>query len=369
MIEQIEFFDLMNRNRIEFVKSAGRAAIGWSSIYTPEEILYAANLTPFRITGEYADSISQAGSMICSNYCSYLLHCLGEGIEGHYDFVDGFVFVDECDWRKRLYETWTKNLQPSFHYLLELPKTVTPQSRKYFYMQLKKWIRALEEHYHIEITEDRLLKSIQIHNETRHLLQQLYELRKSDAPPITGAEVMQIVKASTVGLKEQFNAQLSNYLQELSHRQNTAAKRHRVLLCGSYYDQPEITEIIEQTGALIVCEDLSTGIKYVEGAIDEEAEPIQAIADYYLNKATCARMFDSDIRLQHLLRLIEEYQVESVIYFTLKFCDIYLMDYPYISSQLQKRGISLLFIEGEQQMTNIQSIKTRIQTYLETRMF
>ncbi|WP_025689136.1 2-hydroxyacyl-CoA dehydratase subunit D [Paenibacillus zanthoxyli] len=369
MIEQAEIFALMNRNRAEFVKSAGRPAIGWLSIYTPEEILDAAGLVPFRITGEFAQNTSEAGSMLCSNFCSYLLHSLSEGIEGIYDFADGMVIVDECDWRKRLYEAWKKQLNPPFTYFLELPKVITPESKAYFRLQLKKWVAALESHYQIQITGEALRRSISLHNETRTLLQRLYKLRQSDRSPVTGMEALQIMKAATAGRKEEFNRELARFLDDVEARNEPQAKPHRVLVCGSYFDQPELVEIIEQTGARIVCEDTSIGIKYAEGRIEENEDPLTAIADYYLEKATCARMYDSDIRLNHLLDLIETYKADSVIYFTLKFCDIYLMDYPYVMSRLQQQGISVLFIEGEQQMSNIQSIKTRVQTFLETRMF
>ena len=44
-----------------------------------------------------------------------------------------------------------------------------------------------------------------------------------------------------------------------------------------------------------------------------------------------------------------------------------LHDYPYIKEKL--REIPVLFIEGEHNGSNIASIKTRIETFLEPRFF
>jgi benzoyl-CoA reductase/2-hydroxyglutaryl-CoA dehydratase subunit BcrC/BadD/HgdB len=357
-------------NRFELLRAAAGPKIGWLSIDTPEEILVAAGAIPFRLTGEAGTSTDEAGARLSNNYCSYVLSCFSEGLNGIYDFTDAVVFADSCDMRTRLWEAWTRDVPSIDTYFLELPNDASEISKEYFALHLRKLIKWLEQRYRCEITDDTLRQSIELCNRTRELMRRLYEYKKGERQFLSGEESIQIVKAATTGLKERFNTSMEVLLDTLAAAEQTPAhKRHRVLISGSYFDHQGIVETIERTGADLVCEDISNGIKYFEGRIDPGADPVAAIADYYLEKNTSARRLDTDVRLQHLLDLVHEYKVDSVIYYALKFCDINLHDYPYIKDRLRREKIPVLFIEGERNTSNIAGTRTRIETFLESRMF
>lgn len=360
--------DILNlyRNRHDLLRAADRPKIGFVSIQTPEEIILAAGAIPFRLTGDLGTNVEEASARLSSNYCSYVLSCLSEGLDGVYDFADGVIFADACDMRKRLWETWLRTIPSCESYFLELPSDASPLSKSFFAGQLRKLIKKLEEKYGRTIDDNALRDAIVLCNRSRALMQELYQYKKAGRPILAGKESIGVVKAAATGLKEQFNAKVSALLDSLSTVEPwTGRKRHRVLICGSHFDHGGIIDTIEETGVDIVCEDISNGIKYFEGQIDVTGDPVSAIADYYLEKYTSARRVDTDIRLKHLMDLIQEYRVDSVIYYVLKFCDTNLHDYPYIKENLRAKKIPVLFIEGEHNLVNIASIKTRIQTFLE----
>ncbi|MBB5046671.1 benzoyl-CoA reductase/2-hydroxyglutaryl-CoA dehydratase subunit BcrC/BadD/HgdB [Rhodopseudomonas rhenobacensis] len=360
----------LHRDRLALLAGIDRPKIGYLSIQTPEEILLAAGAIPFRLTGEFSTETDGASVHLGSNYCSYVLSCFGEGLAGVYGFADAVVFVDACDMRKRLWETWARTVPGCESWFLELPNDASPLSKSFFAGQLRKLIRRLEQRYGRPIGEGALRDGIARCNRTRELMQRLYDGNKRGSPLLTGQQSIDLVKAATTGLKDEFNDRLAALLDAAASQQPRAGRpRHRVLICGSYFDQPAIVEVIEATGADIVCGDISNGVKYFEGRIDADAEPVAAIADYYLEKHTSARCIDTDIRLRHLFDLVRDYRVESVIYFALKFCDTNLHDYPYIKEKLREQQIPVLFIEGEHNGSNIASIKTRIETFLEPRFF
>ena len=357
-------------NRLELLGAAAEPKIGWVSIDTPEEILLAAGTIPFRLTGEVGTSTDEAGARLSNNYCSYVLSCFSEGLAGIYDFTDAIVFADSCDMRKRLWEAWTRDIPSVGSYFLELPNDASDISKEYFVLQLRKLIKWLEQRYQCEISDDTLRQSIALCNRSRELLKRLYEYKKAERQFLSGEESIQIIKAATSGLKERFNTRVEALLDTLAAAEQTPArKRPRVMICGSYFDHQGIVETIEGTGADLVCEDISNGIKYCEGTIDPDGDPVTAIAGYYLEKNTSARRLDTDVRMQHLLDLVHEYKVDSIIYYALKFCDINLHDYPYIKERLRREKIPVLFIEGERNTTNIAGTRTRIETFLESRMF
>lgn len=361
----------LHQDKLNLLKKITTPKIGWTSISTPEEIIYAAGLIPYRITGDMVQSTPKAGARMHMNICSYVLSCLEEGLEGIHDFSDGIVIVNACDARRRLYEVWKRFINSKFVHMLDLPKVVNPDTTNYFKNELHRLIQAIQQHFNCEISKDSLRQAITSCNETRGLLSRLYHMRKSDNPPITGAQAIKILQAAMSGLKKDYNERLSKLLLEIDSQKNAAPRptpQHRVLLSGSYFDHVDIIHIIEQMGAIVVCEDLSNGIKYFENQVNPHGDPVEALANYYLQKATCARMLDSQKRFNHMYELIQQYNVHSVIYFSLKFCDNNLMDFPYQKKRLKEKGIPVLFLEIERTITSIEQIKTRIQTFLETQL-
>jgi len=360
----------LHRNRFALLKEKSRPKIGWISIYTPEEILYAAGLIPYRITGETRTDTSKAGGYMHRNICSYVLSCLEEALDGEHDFCAGVLMVNACDGRRRLYDVWRYFLKTPFVHLVDLPKSSDSAAKIYYVQEFRHLINTLEREFRVRISDDALGEAIALCNETRTLLQRLYALRKQENPPISGSEAINIVKSGMTGLKKAFNRELSELLtllREIPHRAKNG-NRHRVLICGSYFDQTEISEIIEQTGAVIVCEDISNGVKYFEGQVRTDGDPVEALGEYYMEKATCARMVDSEKRFDHLWALVQEYGVQSVIYLSLKFCDTNMLDFPYIRQRLSEKGVPVLFLEPERTGTNIGQISTRIEAFMETRV-
>jgi benzoyl-CoA reductase/2-hydroxyglutaryl-CoA dehydratase subunit BcrC/BadD/HgdB len=360
---------LLGKNKIELLTKIDKPKIGWISIYTPEEILYAAGIIPYRITGDVLLKTTNAGAYMHRNICPYVLSCFEEGLEGIHDFNDGIIIVNACDARRKFYDVWKHFINKGFIHMLDMPKHVSSHSKNYYLNQIKNLITAIEKNYNCKITDANLIKSINLYNETRLLLNNLYDFRKNKTPVISGSQIMGIMKASMSGSKKIFNEKLAQLLEILKNESDIDTKaenKPRIIICGSYFDHTNLIELIEELGAIVVCEDISNGIKYFEGQIDTALEPIEAIGTYYSEKASSARMLDSEKRFQHLYKLINHYNADAVIYFSLKFCDNNLMDYPYQKEKLKNQGVQTLFLDIEREVLNIGQIKTRMQAFLET---
>lgn len=348
-----------------------RPKVGWMSISTPEEILYAAGAVPYRITGETRPSFPRASTMMHRNLCPYVLSCFEEVLEGEHDFAAGAVLVNACDTRRRLYDVWKHFDRSRFILMLDLPKVVTPESTRYFTEQLRHFASAAAAALGRRVTDDDLRESIALYNQTRALLSELYELRRAGlaAAAIEGSQIITLLKAAMTGLRAEYNQRLAALLDSLeAERVARQDGRFRILLCGSYFDHIPIAEIFEANGARIACEDLSIGVKYFEGYVEEEGDPMEALARYYLGKATCARMTDSEKRFTHLWELVERYRIQAVVYFALKFCDNNLLGYSLIRKRLNERGIPVLLIEAERAVDNLEQVKTRAVAFLESQV-
>lgn len=359
----------IHHNRFEILKALDRPKIGWVSIYTPEEILYAAGLVPYRIFGETCTKTTKASAYMHRNICPYVLSCLEEVLTGKYDFANGAVIVNVCDARRRLFDVWKYFRPDDFVHMPDLPKQIDSTTKAYFITEMQHLMGVLEERFGGKITDQALRHAISVYNQSRELLQRLYDLRNHIHPPIAGEDYLFMVKAAMTGPREMFNEKMTQLVEDLPrYAREQPIATPRIMICGSYFDHPHIIRVIEDMGGMVVCEDISNGVKYFEGTVDENKEPLAALSDYYLDKATCAALFDSGKRFDHMMELIREYRVDAIIYVSLKFCDNNLIDFHYQQKRLAEKKIPLLFLETERVAANMGQIRTRIQAFLESAM-
>lgn len=370
----------------------GKPVIGWFCAYLPQEILLAGGFHSYRIM-EGSACVSRGRACLSDNLCSYVLSSLEAALEGKYDFLDGLVIVNSCDAMRRLYDAWRHFVKkPAFVHLLDLPKKADEESIEYF-RQCLFWLKeAIEAHYKIKLSDHSLKEAIAGVNRTRRLLGGLYGLRKADNPPVSAVEVSSIIKwalcdclvglrpprndssetikGAIIRLRQELNQELSSLLAQIKNRKKEPglanARRARILITGGFIDQTELVRLIEGLGACVVCEELCTGIRYFEDLVDEQSEPLSALARRYLKRPPCARMLDADKRFDYLWRLVEEYRADGIIYYTLKFCDTNLFEFPYLRERLRQRQMPLLFLDSDAGAGYLGQMRTRVEAFLES---
>jgi bzd-type benzoyl-CoA reductase N subunit len=345
-------------------KNQGKGVIGWFCTYVPEEIIYAAGFLPYRLTGS-SEEIKEADSYLYSNICSFVRSCLEGGVKDQYGFLDGIVSCNTCDAMRRLHDVWSRYLKTSFTRILAIPHKVSSNTLVYYKNQLNTFKTEMEGLIGRRISDTDLQSAIEIYNQSRSLLKELYELRKRDIPLLSGTETLDIVCAGMVMPKPQYNEILSHILTEVQKREVRFNAKARLLISGSIIDQPEYLKAIEDLGGLIVTDDLCTGTRYFWDLVDTESEPLDALARRYLYRTPCARMRPSDLRFTHLMSLIKDFRVTGVIYETIKFCDLYGYDRPMLKKILEQQGIPFLELEREYNVGGLGQIKTRVQAFME----
>ena len=210
-LQNLEIFRQVNRTfpgteEILELKKQGKKVFGWLCTYVPEEIIHAAGILPVRITGYAQETeLDDANAYLYINNCSFSRSCLQLGLTGEYDYLDGMVAGSTCDGARRLFDLWQYYIKVPFHHILTVPRKYTERAHALYYEQVVKFKEHLQQYLHSKITDESLLGSISIYNESRELLKKLYELRKLDKPPITGAETLEVLNASQRMQKEQFN--------------------------------------------------------------------------------------------------------------------------------------------------------------------
>ncbi|MFW6112647.1 MAG: 2-hydroxyacyl-CoA dehydratase subunit D [Chloroflexota bacterium] len=349
-------------------KNRGGKVFGWLCTYSPEEIMHAAGILPIRIVGNIEETeLTDGDAYLYVNNCSFSRSCLQMGLRGEYDFLDGVVGGSTCDGARRLFDLWRHYIGTPFHHVLTVPRKYTERAHSLYYQEVVDFKSHLEDYLGFTISDDALYDSINLYNESRRLLKELYEFRKWDNPPITGAETMEVLNASFRMPKESFNPWTEELLKEVKDSGNENKGRARIMLVGSVLTNPMFIKIIEDQGGIVVTDELCTSTRYWGDPVvlDGTSSPVEAISRRYLNNFPCARMFPSDERFDRIIDLAKEFRVDGVISQIVRYCVPYCHDLPILTERLKAEGIPTLALDVEYGTPGSGQIQTRVQAFIE----
>ena len=356
-------------NRHEYAKKwkerTGGKVMGYFCTYVPEEILYAANILPVRILGSHEpQDVSEPH--IFAMFCPFCRDCLAQGLKGRFDYLDGIMIAQSCLHIRQAFTSWDLHIPIDYKYYLPHPMNVqSPHAIPYLTEELKLFKKSVEDWIGQEITEDDIRRGIEIMNKNRRLLQEVYELRKSPNPPLTGLEAMTMVVSSQMTDKQDHNRELDSVLKKLPSR-NVDNSGERLIIIGSEDDDTEFIAMVENLGARIVIDEHCTGTRYFDKEVKINGDLINAISERYIKRTPCpSKDWPQRTRLDQIVKLAKDYNVQGAIIMITKFCDPHELDTPAIKEALEKGiGIPTIFLEFDVTVP-IGQFKTRVEAFLE----
>jgi benzoyl-CoA reductase/2-hydroxyglutaryl-CoA dehydratase subunit BcrC/BadD/HgdB len=366
-------FDEINslvENYRQVITQSGRPAVGWFCAYTPVELLRAAGLFPYRILPGPGRSMTKADSYIDRNFCPYVRTCLGEALEGKHGDLKGLIVVNSCDAMRRLYDVWRHNIGGDFVYMLDLPRINNEASIAYYRESLQRLAGEIESHFHVRIDDLSIAAAIIQSNRVRALLRELYYANRDSGLPLTAAQAGTAVRAGTLLPPETLAPLLERLVDEVKASRTEANRgKPRIFITGSILENPQVLDLIEECGAVVVADDLCTGTRAVWQPVETGSDPLEGIARHYLGRTPCPRMKDARNRFDHVRRLIDDFRVDGVIFYTLKFCDPFLFDVPVLKEILAIRKIPALSLESDFTPGTMGRVRTRVEAFIEMLRF
>jgi len=253
-------------------------------------------------------------------------------------------------------------------YVMDLPQMPEiPAAQAYYLGELERFKGFLEEMTGEQVTDARLREEIRSANETRRLLQKLFDYRKSDSPPLTGLETLKVMQKQFFMAPSVFRDSIKSLCEEIEGLPMRAAERKpRIMIAGCPMSSgnTKVPEIIEGRGAIIVVEESCTGTRAFENLVDETKPPLQAIAERYL-QIPCACMTPNDRRIDQIVAMAREYRADGVVYYSLQGCHTYNIETYRARQALRKAGIPMLAIETDYSTSDTGQIGLRVDAFLE----
>lgn len=350
-------------------KEDGGRIIGHFCSAMPVEMITAAGFLPFRVRATGSTGTELSDSYFSSINCSFPRHAFNMALSGDYDFLDGLILFNSCDHVRRIYDHWIRQLKTPFVQMLSLPKKAEAPQIEWFTDELRILKERMQDFYHVEITDEKLREAIRQHNRSRRKLRDLYELRKGDSPPITGAEMLAVTVAGSAMPQEVYAGLLSDLINDLAGKQGNEGYRARLMIIGGLLDNPDYVQIIEDQGGLVVTDALCFGSRTLWKDVDENAgDPLAALAQYYVaDRPSCARMYtEYPKRLEYVRDMIRNFRVDGVIFQRLSFCETWGFEQYSLTNDFKEFDIPLLCLDREYVLGGAGQLKTRVQAFLET---
>ncbi len=345
-------------------EEGGRKIIGSTLADVPEELIHAAGMLPFTIVGTNKP-ILRASTHLPDNACSQARSDLELVLTYEKDFFDGYVMPQVDDTSQHLCDIWRRNVSWDYFEPFLLPRQVDrPSARGWLLDETMRLKRSLESFTGKEISEERLWESIGLYNQNRGHLRRLYEMKR-DSPDLMGnRELFDIIKSSMWWPKEDHNRLLEGLIsgiEEIGLR-DKGEGAIRVVLSGIVWEPPEIMDILDESGLMVVGDDLCVGWRYIDADIGPNGDPMKALVDRHFKRGPFSPIYDKgDRTLENLLNLVRQNRAKAVIYFHIKFNESQDYDLPDLIGNLEREGFPTLVVETEYQTTHLAGVRTRIQ--------
>lgn len=349
-------------------KRQGKKVIGTLCSYVPEEVIHAAGMLPWRVTGTWRETVHHATVYYPESVCAFCTHVLEEVLVGKLDFLDGVVATNWDQDLVRLWDIWSSLGKLAFTDILQLPHDNAGGDAQALAREIERLKQGLGGLAGRPVTAASLGNSVAVYNEKRRLLKRLYELRKRAPTPVSGAECLGIVTASTIMPVEEFNRELGTLLPYLEERQVPDDKgRLRLLVSGDRLDELAYIRLLETLGAVVAMDDLDTGSRYFwEEVAAADEDRLLALAKRYLARPACPRMMSWEEQAKQVIDWVREYQADGVIEYALFRSRPRLMRAPSFTAALARAGIPVTTIYREYHFANEGQLRTRVQAFYET---
>ncbi len=382
-LKHIHYFrELLESANNELVRKAtddGKLALGYTCYFIPEVLLNLGNTFSVRLRAPNTGSLDISTYYMSSFLCGYSKAVLERAFEGGYNFLSALHGSETCSEMNRTYENikllnLIKN-DKFFISVIDAPLKVSNNSINHYKTQIEeKILKPMKEVYGVDYSDKAIREAVKQHNEICAIITEISEMRKEINPVITGTEFHIINLVTLTCPKEYILEPLKETLAELKERERDEKLKYRarVVVVGSEMDDYAFTELMEDSGALVVAD------RYCFGAIpgreqiilNDEEDALLQVCRHYLKSSQCPRFMDQDKiadRRDLAENLAKDFNADGIIYEQLKFCEFWGYERSLATHILtNERGVPTVSIDRQYTLSGAGQMRTRVQAFVES---
>jgi benzoyl-CoA reductase/2-hydroxyglutaryl-CoA dehydratase subunit BcrC/BadD/HgdB len=361
--------------RLVSAKERGTRIVGYfPGGYVPEELIVASGAIPVCLI-DGADNIAVEASLrlMPRFFCPFSRAQIGEKLlkrNLYYSLLDMLVAPITCQHLKKVAELWEYQGDIEIFKLGIPHQCINEFEVEYYANRLKLLKDKLQELTGNTITDNTINDAIAQYNKIRGLFRQMSLLRRNTITPITSLDFVKLNHMSfyadpkfTIEILEEVLFDINKMIPQ----KDSNAPRLLITgpnICNGDY---KLLELIDNVGGNIVVEEIFEGVRTYWRDITIGRDPIESLVQGYLiDRIPPAFMRDSaKKRLDHIIKLISEFNVSGVIWYELRYCETFDSESFYFAQKLKENDIPFLIIESDYDKSYIGQIETRIQAFTE----
>lgn len=348
--------------------------LGHFQVYFPEEIAHAAGMLPIKVLGAGSGlQIRQADARIAAFVCSIVRSSLELALSGRLDFLSVFVTHPICDAARHSCGIWARNFPELPCQILYFPhNSRSAYAAGYLEAEYRRIAELISDVTGRPVTDEALRASIELFNENRRLLRELYRIKREAPWLVSAAEAYVLVRAGCVLPREEHNEILRRALPLIEAREGKPQDRIRIVFEGGFCEQPPVDMLaVIQDICYVVDDDLLIGLRWLTEDVPTGGDPLANLANAYLDTSSYSPVQrDPEKPKEHmLLRRIREAGAEAAIVAAAKMCEPGLEEQVAYSRALDEAGIPHLIMEFEEKTTVFEQMRMEVETFAESLLF
>lgn len=355
----------------------GMIAVGTYCVMIPQEILYALNAFPIKLCSGNYTAFSIGDDIAPRDACPLVKAVIGaEDIKNIplYDQCEMMIIPITCDCKKKLAYSLSKTWKTAALYVpAERNRDADIENYK---EQLYQLIGKLQDLTGQELTYKKLRNAFELLAGAQYELSRFIELRRKYPRIIRGTHAMVVMNAYGYMHAEKWMHALKNLndeLEEKAQRDEMAVKenRPRILVTGSpiIFPNVKIPLLIEEMGGIVAADETCMGERGLydpPAVIDDTVDGmLKALANRSIMPCSCPSFSDNKRRIYRIRQMLDDYQIQGVIYHVLRGCLVYDYEYQKMEEELRKLGIPVIRIETDYNEEDIEQLRIRIEAFIE----
>src|SRR3989337_1290765 len=386
--EAMQYFDEIanffgqREKEIQEAKQKGTKVIGYVCNFAPIELILAADAIPVRVNSGWYDASKIGDRVVPVEVCPMVRSTIGAkmiSLSPFLEMSDALISVLTCDGMTKLSEI-LGDFKPVW--TMPLPRVKdSDQSLRFWNEEIRSAKDNLEKLTGTKIDKKKLRKSIeQVHGATK-AFRRLQELRKGP-PVIMGRDAMLVNQTFMWDDITRWTEKTEALCDELDKRVQQKAwacppDTPRVLITGTpmiWPDNWKLPSLVEEASpqGVIVADELCSSDRLLNDpvGVDELTmnDMLNAISERYLLASTCPCFTSEDgneDRINWLLNKVKEWKVVGVIYYVVRGCMLYAMEYSRVKKVLDRINIPVYYLDTEYTREDVGQMKTRVEAFLE----
>jgi 2-hydroxyacyl-coA dehydratase beta-subunit len=357
---------------VEAVKNSGQKIAAIFCTYTPREIIHAAKAYSVSVCATGDNAVVEGEKYLPKNLCPLIKASYGFAKANKCPFVrnsDIVIGETTCDGKKKMYELMGEFKEV---HVMHLPHFKSQKSLELWQDEVRELKERLEAKFGVKVSDEELRNSIGLFNKERELMGEIQNFMKLTLPPMNGKELHALLygngfifdKEEQISDLEIIINKLKECVKDKISPVHKDAKRIIITGCpsGGVYDK--IVPAIEEAGGVVVAYENCTGTKNFSNLIDENDDPISAIAKRYM-AIPCSIMSPNKDRELVLQEMIKEYKADGVIDVVLQACHTYNVETTNIKRACNEVDTPYMALETDFSASDAGQIKTRLEAFIE----